>query len=100
MMRPLRLMPAVRPEGQGTGLVHDRGREVGAVDGGFGLSERRLERAEIADAFGAPGGGQHGPVEREHLAQGRMAPQARRRYRSRFWARMRLLPRWTPKSGH
>jgi hypothetical protein len=29
---------------QCAGLVHDRGLEVGAVEGGFGLGERRLER--------------------------------------------------------
>lgn len=56
-----------------TSLVYNGGIKVGSIECGAGLCERRFERAQIADAIGAPCGGQNGLVERHHLAERQVA---------------------------
>ena len=59
--------------GERADLVHDGGVQVGAVEGGLGLRQRRLEAPEIPKPLGAAAGTHEGSVERDHLAQGEVA---------------------------
>jgi hypothetical protein len=64
-----------------------------------GLRHRRFESTQIPDACGATARCKHEAVQFNHLAQGQVAHQARRRYSSWFFLITRSAAAWKSSEG-
>ena len=76
-------------EGERSGLLDYRGIQIDATERRLGLGDRRLERAEIANAGCAAGHLEEAAVQVDDLPQSEIAHQARRRYSSSFFCNTR-----------
>src|SRR5450830_975849 len=86
-------------EPQGCGVGGQRVMQVGTIEGRFRLRERRFERGQVTQAWGATRAVEEGLVQGDDFADRQIPHQARRRYSSWFLASTRLAAARKPASG-
>lgn len=72
-------MPLDQRQAQRRGLLRKRGIQIDATEGGLGLRDCRLKRAEITEPCGTAGGLEESSVQLDNLRQDQIPHQARRR---------------------
>jgi len=92
-------MPLRKGEAQRTGLLNQSGMKVASAERCPGLRDRRFERAQIPNARSTTAGLKHEAVQFNHLAQGQISHQARRRYSSWFFRITRAAATWKSSAG-
>ena len=92
-------MPLRKGEAQRTGLLNQSGMKVASAERCPGLRDRRFERAQIPNARSTTAGRKHEAVQFNHLAQGQITHQARRRYSSWFFRITRSAAAWKSSAG-